>query len=223
MPEALTGGRAGRVLSRESFEAPGAHAVPRAEGNTNHPAMARGGGPGVVLDPEHVRKHLAREAGDPVSAPGRMRPWGRGGKSKDASHRRTGTGSHTAPMYLRSCRTRTVANGAGAMASPKRARKGKPWRQPRVSLRPPRQMRTNRGGGGGKGAGQGESGSSQQCRKSHGVRVPCRQLPDSDGKHVRCTRRQRIVFCSDVKVTAALRGCTRSRWERPGWRANPRA
>ena len=48
--EALTGVRAGRVLSRENT-VPGAHAVVPAEGNTNHPAMARGGGPGVVEDP----------------------------------------------------------------------------------------------------------------------------------------------------------------------------
>jgi len=39
------------------------------------------------IDPEHVRKHLAREPGDPVTAPGRMQPWGRGGKSKDAIRR----------------------------------------------------------------------------------------------------------------------------------------
>ena len=72
VPEALTGVRAGRVLSRESLNAPGAHAVQEAEGNTNHPAMARDGGPGVVEDPAHARKHLAREPGDPVTAPGRM-------------------------------------------------------------------------------------------------------------------------------------------------------
>jgi len=48
--EALTGVRAGRVLSRENT-VPGAHAVVSAEGNTNHPAMARDGGPGVVEDP----------------------------------------------------------------------------------------------------------------------------------------------------------------------------
>ncbi len=86
-PEALTGVRVGRVLSRENTNVPGAHAVVSAEGNTNHPAMARGGGPGVVEAPEHARKHLAREPGDPLSTRGRMGPTGRGGKSKDAIHR----------------------------------------------------------------------------------------------------------------------------------------
>src|SRR5712692_1150223 len=83
VPEALTGVRVGRVLSRENI-VPGAHAVVSAEGNTNQPAMSRVGGPGVVEDPEHARKHSAREPGDPVTAPGRMVTRGRGGKSKDA-------------------------------------------------------------------------------------------------------------------------------------------
>jgi hypothetical protein len=85
--EALTGVRAGRVLSREITNVPGAYAVVSAEGFTNLPAMARDGGPGVVEDPEHVRKHLAREPGDPVTAPERMERRGRGGKSKDAIRR----------------------------------------------------------------------------------------------------------------------------------------
>jgi hypothetical protein len=87
VPEALTGVRVGRVLSRENTEIPGAHAFELAEGNINRPAMARDGEPGVVEDPEHARKHLAREPGDPVIAPGRMGTRGRGGKSKDAIHR----------------------------------------------------------------------------------------------------------------------------------------
>ena len=70
--EALTGARTGWLLSREdtSFR------VPRVwdftEGKTIRPAKARDGGPGAVEDPMHVRKHLVREPGDPVSAPGRM-------------------------------------------------------------------------------------------------------------------------------------------------------
>jgi hypothetical protein len=41
----------------------------------------------VVEDPEHVRKHLAREPGDPVCVHAReKRHVDRGGKSKDASH-----------------------------------------------------------------------------------------------------------------------------------------
>jgi RNA-directed DNA polymerase len=39
MPEALTGVRAGRVLSRERNKALGADAVQIAEGNTNHSAI----------------------------------------------------------------------------------------------------------------------------------------------------------------------------------------
>lgn len=45
------------------------------------------GGPGEVEDPEHVRKHLAREPGDPVTALERMVLLGRGGKSEDAIRR----------------------------------------------------------------------------------------------------------------------------------------
>ena len=85
--EALTGVRVGRVLSREMNKLPGAQAVVKVEGNTNHSVRARGGGPGAVEDPEHARTHLAREPGDPVTALGRMAPWGRGEKSKDARRR----------------------------------------------------------------------------------------------------------------------------------------
>jgi len=86
-PEALTGERVGRVLSRERNKVPGAQAVRKVEGNTNRPALARGGGLGAVEDPSHARTHLAREPGGPASARGRMVPWGRGGKSKDATRR----------------------------------------------------------------------------------------------------------------------------------------
>jgi hypothetical protein len=87
VPEALTGERVGRVLSREMTKLPGAQAVVKVEGNTNHSARARSGGSGAVEDPEHARMHLAREPGDPGTALGRMAPWGRGEKSKDASRR----------------------------------------------------------------------------------------------------------------------------------------
>lgn len=85
--EALTGVHAGRVLSRERFNLPGAQAFLTVEGNTNHSAKARGGGPGAVEDPEHAWTHLVREPGDPVTASGRMVNRGRGGKSKDAIRR----------------------------------------------------------------------------------------------------------------------------------------
>jgi hypothetical protein len=57
------------------------------EGNTSRCAVASSGGPGEVEDPVHVRTHLAREPGDPVTVPGRMGAGDRGGKSKDAIRR----------------------------------------------------------------------------------------------------------------------------------------
>ena len=89
VPEALTGVRAGRGIEpRKEAKVPGAHAVERAEGNTDHPANGEGwNDPAWSEDPEHVRKHLAREPGDPVTAPGRMEHRGRGGKSKDVIRR----------------------------------------------------------------------------------------------------------------------------------------
>ncbi len=65
--EALTGERAGRVLSRESkyFGGPTASSV--TEGNTEQivisPELFR---PRVVVDPVHARKLLTREPGDPA-------------------------------------------------------------------------------------------------------------------------------------------------------------
>jgi hypothetical protein len=44
--------------------------------------------------------------------------------------------------------------------------------------------------------------------ESNGVKVPCRQLPDSDGKHIRRVRRQQLIRCSEVNATAALRSST---------------
>lgn len=58
------------------------------EGNTSRcDIVASSGGPGEVEDPEHARKHRAREPGDPVTALERMEHRGRGGKSKDAIRR----------------------------------------------------------------------------------------------------------------------------------------
>lgn len=82
----MTGARAGRVLSREIYLTPGCR--PHAHGGkaTLRASLSRDAlGPGAVKDPEHVRKHLAREPGDPITAwrceefPGRV------GKSKDSS------------------------------------------------------------------------------------------------------------------------------------------
>ena len=80
--EAWTGERAGRVFSRERHSprcrrrkgvrkaTPG---VPTRQGMT---------GPRAVADPVHVRKHLAREPGDPMFT-GTDGEAGRIGKSKD--------------------------------------------------------------------------------------------------------------------------------------------
>jgi len=72
--EALTGVRTGRVLSRENEFPPGCRrriegrkatsGVPPSQGTTESRA---------VRDPVHVRKHLAREPGDPAFARPRQR------------------------------------------------------------------------------------------------------------------------------------------------------
>ena len=81
--EALTGVRAGRVFSRESNLPPGCRrskgmwkatfGVPLSLGTTE---------PRAVVDPVHVRKHLAREPGDPMFTVLNGQN-GRIGKSKD--------------------------------------------------------------------------------------------------------------------------------------------
>ena len=81
--EALTGVRAGRVFSRESPFTPGCR---RSKGmrkaTSGTPFLPGVSDPRAVADPVHVRKHLAREPGDPTftrSGGGT----GRIGKSKD--------------------------------------------------------------------------------------------------------------------------------------------
>ncbi len=72
--EALTGDRAGRVFSRERHSLRDAdavgvcgrlHRVHRYREVYQSPARSE-----TPRDPEHVRKHLAREPGDPTSAQG---------------------------------------------------------------------------------------------------------------------------------------------------------
>jgi hypothetical protein len=72
--EALTGVRAGRVLSRNTCPAARAAGGPGCRGCRNKskatPALPhwRGSaGPRAVRDPAHARKHLARKPGDPAS------------------------------------------------------------------------------------------------------------------------------------------------------------
>jgi len=75
MPEALTGAHAGRALSREIDNVPGAEAVSGAEGNTNcaNKGEAQRAWRGRRIDPEHAWKHHAREPGDPALAHGGWR------------------------------------------------------------------------------------------------------------------------------------------------------
>ena len=72
--EALTGARAGRVLSRVKRNVWGADAVHGWRKAMSHAALWPGAwGPHEVLDPEHARNHLAREPGDPMSSHGGWR------------------------------------------------------------------------------------------------------------------------------------------------------
>jgi hypothetical protein len=66
--EALTGVRTGRVLSRE-IDAPGCRCRGTGQKATLAASLGReASGPCAVGDPEHVRKHSARESGDPRTA-----------------------------------------------------------------------------------------------------------------------------------------------------------
>jgi hypothetical protein len=69
--EALTGERAGRVLSRVSAIAPGRRRCRRKRKAPSGAPISRGVPESrAVRDPEHVRKHLAWEPGDPKFAQG---------------------------------------------------------------------------------------------------------------------------------------------------------
>jgi hypothetical protein len=70
--EALTGERAGRVLSRVRNFLRDADAVRRSGRHPSGAPISRGVPESrAVRDPVHVRKHLAWEPGDPQSAQGR--------------------------------------------------------------------------------------------------------------------------------------------------------
>ena len=69
--EALTGARAGQVLSRESKITPGADGVVGPEGDMEPLGICESdSAPAWSLDPMHVRKLLTREPGDPASGLG---------------------------------------------------------------------------------------------------------------------------------------------------------
>ena len=82
--EALTGERAGRVLSREIDEPhSGVPTLSNKRKATPVPSPSRDEqGPRAVRDPAHARKHHAREPGDPAFVCGDG-PADRIGKSKD--------------------------------------------------------------------------------------------------------------------------------------------
>jgi len=72
--EALTGVRAGQALSREMLLFQGADELGQLEGNIWRVVIARHGRTLRGRRPWHVRKHTAREPGDPMSAPGERDP-----------------------------------------------------------------------------------------------------------------------------------------------------
>src|SRR5215831_1310812 len=79
---ALTGVRTGRVFSREN-PSPGCRRCKEKRKATSVASLAQEATePRAVRDPVHVRKHLAREPGDPMFTCGDG-PTGRIGKSKD--------------------------------------------------------------------------------------------------------------------------------------------
>ena len=81
--EALTGERAGRVFSRERHLPPGGRRRKEMRKATFGASPTQDAPKSrAVRDPVHVRKHLAREPGDPMFAGPDGRA-GRVGKSKD--------------------------------------------------------------------------------------------------------------------------------------------
>jgi len=64
--EALTGVRAGRVLSREIVQTSGCRCRGTMQKAISLASVAQEAeGPRAVVDPVHARKHLERESGDP--------------------------------------------------------------------------------------------------------------------------------------------------------------
>jgi hypothetical protein len=68
--EALTGVRAGTVLSREIKQSREPTLLIEAEGHTGSAVKARRHRPCAVVDPSHARNLSAREPGDPNAAHG---------------------------------------------------------------------------------------------------------------------------------------------------------
>jgi hypothetical protein len=72
--EALTGGSAGRILSREKPCFGTLTPWPQAEGNIHRPQTRGAVESRAVADPAHARTQLVRESGGPVFAQ-RHAPW----------------------------------------------------------------------------------------------------------------------------------------------------
>ena len=84
--EALTGVRIGQPLSRDRKVILGAHAVPKAEGNTSERVIASAQATRRGRRPWHVRTLLAREPGDLQPDRRRLyRPTARIGKARSRS------------------------------------------------------------------------------------------------------------------------------------------
>src|SRR6516225_11955656 len=80
--EALTGVRTGRVFSRENPPSGCRRCKEKRKATSVASPTQEATGPRAVRDPVHVRKHPAREPGDPMFTCGDG-PAGRIGKSKD--------------------------------------------------------------------------------------------------------------------------------------------
>ena len=95
--EALTGAHAGRKLSHEIRQSREPTSSLRTEGNIGRAEKARHCQPCVVIEPEHVWNHLAREPGGPESTYLKSERMGRPGKPQGVILGCTDTGSLTGP------------------------------------------------------------------------------------------------------------------------------
>ena len=112
--EALTGARAGRVLSREIARLRDADAVGGCGRQQSGASPARDAAePRAVTDPWHVRKHLAREPGGPESARRLMAATGRVEKSKDARQTMNGHRKSDSSVLPEKPPNKAGANGGG--------------------------------------------------------------------------------------------------------------
>jgi RNA-directed DNA polymerase len=96
--EALTGVRAGQVLSRERGSSSGCRRRQRVRKATQDTSLWREvSWPCVVGDPVHARKLHEREPGDPTTVPGRW-PWGPGREPSGGTTAVNGRGKSDRPI-----------------------------------------------------------------------------------------------------------------------------